>query len=239
MLSCPAPSRNDTPRPVPKLTPAAGAAVALLLAAPAAAGAWLEAAGEGFAAASATLRNSPSRNAPELSYYGAFGAAPRLTLGVDLNSSTGLWGHALIFARLPLHQGARHRLAAEIGAGGNHLHGRWQVMQRATLSYGQGFETAAGRSGWLAVDAAYELRSGGTEAIWKLDATLGLNAPGRPAPMLQLETSWPQGGAPGFVLTPSLRYPLPGRRELILGLAVDGGSREPALGLKLGLWQRF
>lgn len=221
------------------IPPACAAGLALLLAAPAAAGAWLEPAGRGFASASAVVRNQDAGDGPELSYYGAYGAAAQLTLGVDLNNGSGLSGHALVFARLPLHQGTRHRLAAEIAIGGNHVQGRWMMMQRAALSYGRGFETAAGRSGWLAVDAGYELRSSGAQATWKLDATLGLNLPARPAPMLQLETSWPEGGAPGYVLTPSLRYPLAGSRDLIVGLAMDGGSKGSALGLKLGLWQRF
>ncbi|KIC22316.1 MULTISPECIES: hypothetical protein [unclassified Leisingera] len=213
------------------------ACLAVLLAPPAAGGAWLEVPGKGFASASATYRETSRGAQQELSYYGAYGITPKLTLGVDLNQTGDLSGHALVFARLPLREGERYRLAAEAAFGGNHYRGQWQMMQKTTLSYGRGFQTGK-TSGWLAVDAAYELRNSGLDAIWKLDATLGLNRPGKPAPMLQIETYKPEGAQFSYTLTPSLRYPLPAGRELILGLehrSAGGGS----LGLKLGLWQKF
>lgn len=215
--------------------------VALLLAAPAAAGAWLEQRATGFAAASATYRHAQGQHSSELGYYGAYGLTPRLTLGVDLNRSTGRSGHALVFARLPLLGEGANRLAAELALGGNQRAGQWLMMQRLTLSYGRGFQTGAGRGGWLAVDAGYELRSAGVESNWKLDATLGLNpatASSRTAPMLQLEVSKPVGGRQTLSLIPSLRVQLPGKRELVVGLEHRSGGQR-SLGLRLGLWQRF
>ncbi|MEW2914302.1 hypothetical protein [Leisingera sp. JC11] len=213
------------------------ACLAVLLAPPADGGAWLEVPGQGFAAASATFRQTASGAQHELSYYGAYGITPKLTLGVDLNQTGGQSGHALVFARLPLREGARYRLAAEAAFGGNHDRGLWMIMQKATLSYGRGFETARA-SGWLAIDAAYELRNSGLTAIWKLDATLGLNRPGKAAPMLQIETAKPEGGRFSYTLTPALRYPLPSGHELILGLE-HRNAGDSSLGLKLGLWQKF
>ncbi|MFW8636544.1 hypothetical protein [Cribrihabitans pelagius] len=213
------------------------------------AGAWLEGAGKGFAAASATWRpDSADGNGSggyELSYYAAYGLRPRLTLGLDLNQSGRLSGHALLFARLPLRGQGRHRIALEAALGGSHQTGDWQPMQRLTLSYGHGFSTAR-RSGWLALDAAFELRQGGMQEIWKLDGTLGFNRPGAAAPMLQLEASKPEGQRMSAALTPVLRLPLPQQRELILGLeyrlradrAPASGARH-SLGLELGVWQKF
>ncbi|MBY6068794.1 hypothetical protein KUW17_18775 [Leisingera aquaemixtae] len=216
---------------------ASTACLAVMLAQTAAAGAWLEQPGQGFAAASATYRQAGGRNGYELSYYGAYGLTPKLTLGVDLNSTGDLYGHALVFARLPLGAGKRSRLAAEAAFGGHRDNGLWMMMQRATLSYGRGFETGSA-SGWLAIDAAYELRNSGLQTVWKLDATLGMHRPGKIAPMLQIETAKPQGGQLSYTLTPSLRYPLKSGRELILGLE-HRKAGERSLGLKLGLWQKF
>lgn len=213
------------------------ACLALLLAPPADGGAWLEAPGKGFAAASAAYRQTGSGAIRELGYYAAYGITPKLTLGVDLNQNADISGHAMIFARLPLRAGQSYRLAVETGFGGNHYRGQWALMQRTTLSYGRGFGTGRA-SGWLAIDAAYELRNSGLDAIWKLDATIGLNRPGKAAPMLQVETAKPESGRFSYTLTPSLRYPLPAGRELILGLEHRSAGNS-SLGLKLGLWQKF
>ncbi|WP_264212490.1 hypothetical protein [Leisingera thetidis] len=219
------------------MNPAHAACLALALAQPAAGGAWLEDPGKGFAAASATYRTSRGGAAHELGYYAAYGAAPKLTLGVDLNRNADVSGHALIFARLPLRQGSRSRLAVETGIGGNHYRGYWQMMQKTTLSYGRSLETRHG-SGWLAIGAAYELRNGGLDAIWKLDATLGLHRPGKAAPMLQIETARPESGRLSYALTPVMRYPMKDGRELLLGLEYRKAGRD-SLGLKLSLWQKF
>lgn len=213
------------------------ACFALALAQPAAGGAWLEKPGRGFASASATYRQSDGEGAHELGYYGAYGLAPKLTLGVDLNQNADVSGHALLFARLPLWHAGRNRLAAEAGIGGNHFQGSWQVMQKTALSFGRSFRTRNG-SGWLAIDAAYELRNGGEDGIWKLDAALGLRRPGKFAPMLQIETSRPESGELSYAVTPSLRYALSPRQELVLGLE-HRRAQQRSLGLKLSLWQRF
>lgn len=211
--------------------------LALLLAPPAAGGAWLEPPGQGFASASATYRHTGGQAVHELDYYGSYGITRNLTLGVELNQNADVSGHALIFARLPLRAGPRYRLALEAGFGGNHAQGLWQRMQKTTLSYGRSFDTGRA-TGWLAIDAAYELRNGGLDAAWKLDASLGLNRRGKAAPMLQIETAKPEGGRFSYALTPALRYPLSGRRELILGLEYRNAGQH-SLGLELGLWQRF
>ncbi|MEX0304320.1 MAG: hypothetical protein AB3N24_18015 [Leisingera sp.] len=219
------------------MKPAFAACFALALAQPAVGGAWLEKPGQGFASASATYRQASGQGAHELSYYGAYGITSKLSLGVDLNQNSDLSGHAMNFARLPLRRAPRYRLAVEAGFGGNHFQGLWQIMQRTTLSYGRSFETSGG-PGWLAIDAAYELRNGGREAIWKLDATLGLHRPGKPAPMLQIETAKPASGRFSYALTPALRIPLKARRELVLGLEYRRAGGQ-SLGLELGLWQKF
>ncbi|WP_323777762.1 hypothetical protein [Leisingera sp.] len=219
------------------MKPVCAVCLALALAQPAAGGAWLEPPGRGFASASATYRQTGGEAAQELSFYGAIGLTSELSLGIDLNRNSAGSGHALIFARLPLHTGSRYRLAAEAGFGGNHYHGGWQMMQKTTLSYGRNFETGQ-NTGWLAVDAAYELRNHGLEATWKLDAAIGLNRPGKMAPMLQVETSKPVGGRFSYALTPALRVPLDSSRELILGLEYRNTGRR-SLGLELGVWQRF
>ncbi|WP_052249098.1 hypothetical protein [Leisingera sp. ANG-Vp] len=211
--------------------------LALALAQPAAGGAWLEKPGQGFAAASVTFRQAGGRRAHELSYYGAYGITQKLTLGADLNQTADDSGHALIFARLPLRQGRRYRLALETAAGGNHVQGLWHIMQKTTLSYGRGINTAR-HTGWLALDAAYELRNSGRDAVWKLDAAAGLHRPGKLAPMLQVETSKPENGRFSYTLRSAVRYPLSRQQELVLGLEYRSAGQQ-SLGLRPGLWQRF
>lgn len=240
------PLLSSTPR-TRRCLPLALTLVAVLPPVPGArAGAWLEGEGKGFASASAAWRQDEEGNGSyELSYYAAYGLRPKLTLGLDLNQNARVSGHALLFARLPLRAAGRHRIAVEAALGGSHQTGLWQPMQKLTLSYGQGFSTAR-HSGWLALDAAYELRQGGAQRIWKLDGTLGLNRPGAAAPMLQLEAARPEDAQASFGVTPALRLPLPQARELILALeyrlrpgSPAASGRRHSLGLELGLWQKF
>ncbi|MGR3761893.1 hypothetical protein ACUXV3_17440 [Roseobacteraceae bacterium NS-SX3] len=218
-------------------------ACGLLGARTAAAGAWVQERGQGSAAATATVRKGEDGMEQELGFYGDYGLSGRLTLGVDLNARTGIApyvpgtgsGHALLFLRLPLLDRGGHHIAAETGLGASKSQDRWQPMQRLTLSYGRGF--GGGRlQGWLALDASWERR--GSAGLWKLDGTLGFNRPGRPAPMLQVETTHTSGAPLSYAVTPALRWPLKGRRELITGVEYRRADSR-SLGLEIGLWHRF
>lgn len=207
-----------------------------LCAQPAAGGAWMREPGRGFASASATLRSSDAGGAYELGYYGDIGVMPWLTLGADLNDNNDGAGHVLLFARLPLLKRGDTRVAAEAAAGGGGYRGDWRLMHRLTLSFGHEF-AGSGFSGWASADAAYEQRTG-SEGFWKLDAAIGLNRPGRTAPLLQIETAKVPGQPLYYTITPSLRFPLRGGRELVAGLEQRRAERR-SLGLKFALWHKF
>ncbi|WIY27500.1 hypothetical protein [Parasedimentitalea psychrophila] len=202
------------------------------------AGAWMRDQGSGFAAASATLRHSFGAWSSELGFYGDFGLSAGLTLGIDLNDTDNLSGHALVFARIPLELlPSGHHLATELALGGAHSQNRWRPMQRLTLSYGRGFDSAWG-PGWLAVDGAYEMRGTSPDPILKLDATIGLTEQRRLRPMLQIETAKISGQRLFYSITPSLQIPLPQQVQLLIGLE-HRVAPQRSLGLKVGVWHRF
>ncbi len=207
--------------------------------APAAAGAWLRDAGDGFFSVTTILRQGDPDARLETSLYGEYGLSPRLTIGADINDRPGVTGHALLFARLPLSRpGARNRLAAELALGGHHRRGAWDPMYRLTLSYGRGLPRRRGRTGWLAVDAGYERRLGTARPIYKLDATLGVSAPGRIRPILQLETAHIPGQPLIWAVAPGLLIDTRRGGTWLIGLERKSAGRD-TLGVKFGLWQPF
>lgn len=213
--------------------------LALLCAAPpAGAGAWMREAGHGFLSLSGTLRQGDPDARRELSVYADLGLSPRLALGIDVNERPGSAGHALLFARLPLSlTAARSRVAVEAALGGHHWRGAWDPMYRLTLSLGRGFLTRRG-AGWYAIDAGYERRLGNSAPIYKLDATLGLSAPGRLHPILQVETALIPGQPPFWTLSPGLLIDTGRDTTWLVGLERKSAGRD-TLGIKLALWHRF
>lgn len=203
------------------------------------AGAWLRQPGRGFASATGTLRQGDPDARQEVSLYTEYGLTPRLTLGADINERPGISGHAMVFARLPLSRpGARNKFAIETALGGHHWRGDWDPMYRLTLSYGHGFVTRRGISGWLALDAAYERRLGFSDPIWKLDATLGRSAPGRIRPILQIETSFIRGQDPIWAIAPGLMIDTRRSAAWVVGLERKSAGRD-TVGLKIALWHWF
>lgn len=213
------------------------------------AGPWQQEKGRGFLSLSSVQRRAADHSlASELGLYGEYGITPRLTLGVDANQRDLIAGHALLFLRMPISSADQGlRASGQIALGGSHDLGRWGAMQRLTLSFGN--DTRHRRrtpgpdlTGWWSVDLAVERRAG-RPSLWKLDATWGLNSWGmrsgsRFAPLVQIETTGGSGVDLAYGVTPSIRYRLNDRRDLLFGVEVrDDGQR--SLGLKLALWHRF
>ncbi len=214
----------------------------LVLATPAAAGAWLRDKGEGFLSLSGTARaGAAGVGTFETGLYVDFGLFRRLTLGLDVDQTPDGSGHALVFARLPLGPTTgRRRMALELGLGAHHAGGQWAGMGKATLSWGLGFAGPGG--GWLALDSAVEMRAATTttpgRAIYKLDASLGLPSQRRIRPMLKIETAQVEGAGLYWSVIPSLIIPDRDGRRWVVGLEARSGSPR-TLGLKLSLWKRF
>ncbi|MEX0318727.1 MAG: hypothetical protein AB3N21_12285 [Ruegeria sp.] len=212
--------------------------LALMATGPACAGAWLREKGTGFVAATTTVhRLEKYAYEYKSSLYLEWGAFERVTLGLDVNEHQGLSGHALLFARLPIHDfGKAGRFAAELGAGAYHWQTTWAPMYKATLSYGKGLNTGWG-NGWIAVDTALEYRTD-QPLIRKLDLTTGLSSGRLLDPLLQVETTYIPGKPFYWSVTPSLIYrPKLLKSTWVLGIEQNALKSQP--GLKVALWRDF
>ncbi len=91
----------------------------LTIASPALSGAWLREKDAAFTAASATVFKEQHHGFDyKSSLYAEWGARDNLTVGFDFEENRDLYGHATVFARIPVLD-LRHigRLAAELGIG--------------------------------------------------------------------------------------------------------------------------
>ncbi len=210
----------------------------LALCGPVWAGAWLRERGTGFTAVSVTAFDETDEGYKyKTSLYSEWGLRENLTIGLDAEEHQDLYGHALIFARIPVADfGSAGRLAAEFGVGAHHRKLSTWALYKATLSYGKGIQTGLG-AGWVAVDTALEYRT--HEAlIRKLDLTLGLSSGRRLDPLLQLETSYVPGRPWYWSARPSLMYrPKSGKTTWVLG--VERNSARDTTGFKLALWRSY
>ncbi|WP_296765883.1 hypothetical protein [Sediminimonas sp.] len=202
-------------------------------AAPARAGAWLRAPGEGLAVVS--LYAGAPRARPYAGVYAEFGMAPRLAAGVDLGRAVSGSTKAVAFLRRSLPVPWPHGMvaAAELGLG--RIAG--QAVLRPGLSLGNGLEGWLG-DGWLAVDTVVEIGLERRTLDIKTDVTLGLRIRDGRKVMVQIQTGQSAGDPPFARLVPSLVMELrPGLRlELGLTQTLRGPSRT---GAKIALWRAF
>ena len=210
----------------------------LAIGGPGFAGAWLREKGAVFTAASATLfREEDEGFKFKSAFYAEWGARPKLTIGLDLEEHQDAYGHALIFARIPVAEfGKAGRLAAEFGAGVHHRQSDAWSLYKTTLSYGKGIRTRWG-GGWIALDAALEYRK--REGLFrKLDFTTGLSSERRLDPLLQIETSYEPGRPLYWSVRPAVIYrPRTGKTNWIIGAEKNSARDHP--GLKFALWLNY
>ncbi len=204
---------------------------------PAWSGAWLREKGSSFTALSVTAFKEEDVYKYKTSLYTEWGLRPKLTIGLDAEEHQDLYGHALVFARVPVaDMGSAGRLAAEFGVGAHHRQYSSWAMYKATLSYGKSIQTGLG-GGWINVDAALENRTH-EAVIRKLDFTAGLSSGRRFDPLLQIETSYVSDRPWYWRVRPSLMYrPKTGRLTWILG--AERNSADDNIGIKFGLWRSY
>ncbi len=209
-----------------------------MLCGPGSAGAWLREKDSVFAATSVTaFREDDDAYKYKGALYAEWGFRPNLTIGLDAEEHQDLYGHALVFARIPVADfGSAGHIAAEFGAGLHHRQDSTWAMYKTTLSYGKGIRTGLG-TGWIAVDTALEYRT--HEAlIRKLDLTAGLSSGRRFDPLLQIETSYEPGRPWYWSARPSLIYrPKTGIASWVIG--VERNSVREHTGFKLTLWLNY
>ncbi|MCG7520085.1 hypothetical protein [Ruegeria sp. Ofav3-42] len=210
----------------------------LLMASPAWPGAWLRDKGTAFVAASLTaFKEQDNGYDYKTSLYGEWGFRENITLGLDIEEHRDLYGHATVFARLPVADfESAGRFAAEFAVGAHHRQTRAWALYKATLSYGKGFQTGWG-NGWIAVDAALEYRT--HEALYrKLDITAGLSSARLVNPFLQIETAYRNGHPLHWRVRPSVMI----RAKDSPTTWVFGIERNDArtnTGIKLAIWNTF
>lgn len=201
------------------------------------AGAWLREPGTVFLSFGGSLGRSDTGTTSETRAYSEFGWKPNITAGLDINETPSTAGHAIGFLRFPLTPSdADHKLAFEIGIGGSHVQQSWSAMSKLTLSWGRGFNSAAG-DGWIALDSSVELRQPLSRPIYKLDATVGLSTGPKLRPLLKVETGDVEG-AFLWKITPSVMIDSGDRSTWVLGLErkFDGTD---SIGLAVDFWKRF
>ncbi len=208
--------------------------VLFLLCNPAWSGAWLREKGKTFTATSVSV----FKDGPDFDYktslYSEWGAREKLTLGVDVEGNRDLYGHAFVFARVPIADiGPPGRFATELGVGVHHRDTETWPLYKLALAYGRGFESRWGY-GWLAIDTALEYRDEDA-LIRKLDLTTGLSADRRLNPLLQIETSYVPDRPFYWSARPWLMYRTKsGKTTWIFG--VERNSVQQDFGLKFALW---
>ncbi|MES0826356.1 hypothetical protein [Ruegeria sp. SCP11] len=211
----------------------------LLFAAPPAwPGAWLREQDKAFTAASVTAFKDPNDTYDyKTAFYAEFGYRPKLTIGLDIEENRDLYGHALLFARLPVSDfGNWGRLAAEFGAGAHHRQRDAWALYKLTLSYGKGFQSGWG-NGWVAVDTAVEYRT--HDAVFrKLDITAGLSADRLLNPLIQLETTYTPD-KPLFWKARSSIMIRPRSSKTTWVLGIERNQARTDTGLKIALWTEF
>lgn len=213
--------------------------LAIPLATPGFAGAWLREQGGVFLAPTFTMEEVRGRTgqSTHAGLYAEWGVGPSLTLGADLGRSGSGDLTGVLFARIPLIETAQGiRTAAEIGIGVRDGPGSSAGFLRPGVSLGYGFGSRVG-NGWAALDVFAEIGQSGHLDRSKIDLTVGMSFTDRLKAMAQLH--YEKGsGVEQTTFVPSIVWRTGKRQQLVFGLISGRGGRRTK-GLKLALWQEF
>ena len=221
------------------------AIIALVLAGPVRAGAWLRGEDTGFLAVTSTMRGPLELQMfeTETALYGEYGLLENLTLGVDLNYRDTKSGHGLVFVRLPIGRTDRAwRFAGELGLG-KHLwqdawgNQHWVPMAKTAVSVGRGLPTKHG--GWINVDTAVEWRNSGKEPLYKIDGIIGIGLWPKLDGLFKVETAYNDSVGFGWAVTPGLAWRQNERNRLVLGVEFREVADWRTTGLTLSFWRDF
>ncbi len=211
----------------------------LLVAGPAAPGAWPREKGQIFFSfkgiVQAEYADPGTPIATMSTIYAEYGLAKNRTLGFDGLVDQDLNYSALIFLRFPLAwSNAESKFAYHIGAGFENQGG---AVFQLGAAWAKGFETSIG-SGWIAVDSSARLRSDAGDHVLKTDVTFGINNGPRSKIMLQLQAGRYGENEPYLKLAPTYARKIGDGRHLLIG-AEFGVLNSPNFGLVAGNWLEF
>ncbi|WP_306151136.1 hypothetical protein [Roseovarius sp. MMSF_3281] len=220
----------------------------------ASAGPWPRTKGETFLSTSLEAGDTDTYGA----LYAEYGAAPSLTLGLDLGSSLSRTKQAIAFARWPVgNTDTPLRMAVQLGLG---YAERWRIppfklvvtgggplpalpaarpkmrpVVQTGFSIGKGIKLL-GRNGWLSLDTRAEADDA-LATTYQADATVGLTTRKGHMLIVQLQTGATDAGQSWASLAPSVVMELSDSTHVELGVtaSVTGGHHAA----RLGLWQKF
>lgn len=214
-------------------------ALILTLPAPLAAGAWMREKGTGFY--SITTKMTATLETIQSGFL-EYGMTDRLTFGasVDMTMQNGyaVKGTGHVFMRKPLGWTYGKGIWAwELGLGARITETARIPIAKTSLHYGRGIKMLK-KSGWLTLDSGIEWDLGANDHIFKFDATVGLNISPRSKAMLQVFSNFTQYDAT-FTLAPSYIFsPRDKKISYVIGFEAQSDSKD-ALGIKIGIWQKF
>lgn len=234
--------------------------LALIPAAPAAAGPWVRAPGGVFLSGSAEAVRDGGRY---VSLYGEYGWRDRLMLGFALGHGAQTETSALVWMQRALDDGSGpDRWALGLGVGAVRRDGGTQPQMQLMASWGRGLDKVplldlVPGGGWLAVDARLQVMAKFAdeadiiaahatgdldywtpEAATKLDITLGLHPFDSVMLINQLRLEKSKDAGFSGKLAVSVVRDMPGPFKLELGL-IEPLSGQGDRALKLGAWVEF
>jgi len=209
------------------------AALLALMAAPAVAGPWPRAAGEGHL--SFGIEADPGDGSGlYATLYAEAGIGGGRTLGLDLGHSDDDLDKAVLFLRRPLGDGDGETVQAiEFGIG--MVEG--EAALRAGLAFGRGIGVF-GHPGWIALDTRAALYGNDGTGLVEADLTLGAETARGDKWLVQVQMTAPSDRAPYVRIAPAFAFRAGRGRHLIVGVTAGVLNTGDAR-LSLGVWQRF
>ena len=215
------------------------AALVVLIATQASAGAWPREEGEVFLSFGGNVALLGEAARPvyyDPTIYLEYGLTPRLTLGLDgFTADKGEAGSLFFFLRFPLWQSdAGDRFALSLGTGATIMpNGAFEETPRVSLHWGLGLE-----DGWMAADA--EVKYGLTRSIaqTKIDVTWGYRIDGDWSSVLVGTAGIGLEGDFYAKLSPSILYQVNETLSLRAGM-VQALTGDLGTGISAEAWVRF
>ena len=218
------------------------AALLILLASPAFAGAWMRDVGSGFVALSYShdrdRANLGAGAQPMGTWHAEYGFSERLTFGAHAwAGETKASGFA--FLRLPLtRSSADRKVSVELGLGAFRENGKaTEAAAKLGFSFGRGLDTRWG-NGWMQVNASAERRMKTKVSVMKADLMFGVSPNRRTKIMVEFQAEKEGNNKSQLTIAPTYVRRVSPSTHILLGMNYGVRSSD-AIGLRLGTWLEF
>ena len=210
--------------------------IAIAFSSSAVAGPWLREEGKGFLSSSSEFHISTD---VESSIYAEYGISPNVTIGAKIDMDTRPLGigdqEVLAFVRLPIGPRDKRWIAAyDLGLGYRRGDGVNDTVAHFGFSVGRGLSWWD-RNGWLVFDASTEQPFGNSNALYKIDSTIGLSFHDHWKGMFQVFLAASEDDI-DITLAPSIIWsPKKAKSSYQFGLEFEEGR----VSARLSLWRDF